>query len=522
MMKKRIPGIKILIVVLAALLLLTPFAGCAAEEEVAAPAEEEEEGPKYGGTLRIASSANFYTLDPAGLMGWPDVDIDLALYNGLVRRIEDMSIEPVLAVSWEPNADASQYTFKLRQGVKFHNGKDFKAEDVVFTFNRLIDPDVGSAAASQLDHIENIIAVDDYTVRFELSRSDAFFVDVLCVYQALILPKGVDTESLTTAEYGTGPFTLEEFVEGEYAILKKNPDYWEEGLPYLDEIRYYFMAEDATRLAALRAGEIDIEAIPPPSELGIAEDLINEGFAVPLVGAGNYNSLAMDMRVEPFNNKLVRQALQLATDRDKINQVMLFGYGTIARDHPIIPADPYFAAEMDVPAYDPKAAKELLAEAGYPDGIDLDLNTAERYGQNDLAVAFKECAAAAGIRVNIIMNPEDTYYGEVWMQVPFSTCSWGARTPLNAINLTYKTGVPWNESFYANAELDALLVAVAAEPDLAKRKEIFASMQEIMIDDVPRIIPAFVPAFYFTTTAVQGLIINPPLYMYVERAWLDE
>jgi len=519
-MKKRIPGIKILIVALAALLLLTPFAGCAAEEEVVVT--EEEEGPKYGGTLRIASSASSYGLDPALLMGWPDVDIDLAIYNGLVRRIEDMSIEPVLAVSWEANDEASQYTFKLRQGVKFHNGKDFKAEDVLFSFNRLIDPDLGSPAASQLDHLQNIVAVDDYTVRFELSRSDAFFVDVLCVYQALILPKGIDTENLITTGCGTGPFTIEEFVAGEYCLLKRNPNYWEEGLPYLDEIMYYFMAEDAARLAALRAGEIDIEAIPPPSELGLAEDLIKEGLAVPLVGAGNYNSLAMDVRVEPFNNKLVRQAFQLATDRDLVNQVMLFGYGTIARDHPIIPADLYFAAEMDVPSYNPERAKELLAEAGYPDGIDVDLHTAERYGQADLAVAFKESAAAAGIRVNIIMNPEDTYYGEVWMQVLFCTCSWGARTPLNAIQLTYKTGVPWNESFYANEELDALMVEVAAEPDLAKRKAIFARMQEIMIDDVPRIIPAFVPAFYFTSASVRGLIINPPLFMYVERAWLDQ
>ena len=520
-MKRKFVWMMVSCLMVAALVLASCGEAVPGEQE---EEEEEEEvtGPKYGGTLRIASSAGFYTLDPAGLMGWPDVDIDLALYNGLVRRIEDMSIEPVLAVSWEPNADASQYTFKLREGVKFHNDKDFKAEDVVFTFNRLIDPDVGSAAASQLDHIENIVIVDDYTVRFELSRPDAFFVDVLCVYQALILPKGVDTASLTNTAVGTGPFTLEVHIEGEYAILKKNPNYWEEGLPYLDEIRYYFMAEDATRLAALRAGEIDIEAIPPPSELGIAQDLIDEGFAVPLVGAGNYNSLAMDMRVEPFSNKLVRQALQLATDRDLVNQVMLFGQGTIARDHPIISADLYFAEEMAVPAYDPEAARALLALAGYEDGIDLDLYTTERYGQDDLAVAFKECTAAAGIRVNLIMCPEDTYYGEVWMSVPFSTCSWGARTPLNAINLTYKTGVPWNESYYASAELDALLVEVAGEPALARRKEIFASIQELIIDDVPRIIPAFVPAFYFTTTSVRGLSINPPLYMYVERAWLDQ
>ena len=473
-----------------------------------------------GGTLRIAGPAGHYNLDPPKITGSMDTEICWAVYDGLVRRMADMSYKPCLATSWESNDDLTEWTFKLRRGVKFHNGDDFDAEDVIYNFTRIVDPEVGSASASQFECVENIVALDDYTVRFELSSANAFFLDALCVHYASLIPKGIDTERLTNEAIGTGPFILEEYVEGEHAIMKKNPDYWDEGLPYLDEVIFLFMPEEATRLAALRVGDIDIEYAPPASEIPMVED--DPNIVVTICATGSYYTLVMDNRVPPFNNKLVRQAFQLATDREMINQAVLFGYGAVCRDHPILPTDPYFAAEYDVPPYDPERARELLVEAGYPDGIEVDLHTMSYYGHDDFAVAFKECAEPAGIRVNVIREPEDTYWGEVWMSVPLCTDYWGGRPPYIAIEITSRSGAPWNEAYYSNLELDALLDEVPSEPDFAKRKAMFARMQEILVDDAPRILAVFTPGFWFTRDYVRGIDAHPLWWFYLHEAWLDK
>ena len=240
------------------------------------------------------------------------------------------------------------------------------------------------------------------------------------------------------------------------------------------------------------------------------------------MGTASYLNLVFDVREEPFNNKLVRRAFQLATDREKVNQACFFGYGVVANDHPIAPDDPLYNADLEIPPYDPERAKELLADAGYPDGIDVDLHTMPRYGQDNLAIAFQESAAPAGIRVNIIREPEDTYWGEVWMLVPFCTSNWGARTPLISIQVTCQTGAPWNESGMSNEELDNLLIQAEGEADEAKLKQIFARMQEILVDDASRIIPAFMPGAWFTRDYVMGIPPHPLWYLYLFEAWLDK
>ena len=508
------------------LLMLTACGGDGATATSPAPeaAAADESGPQFGGTLRVAGPPNHTTLDPHIMCCTMDTEIGWAVYNGLVRREHDMSFKPSLAVSWEANNEVTQWTFNLRQGVKFHNGKDFKAEDVVFSFNRLTDPDVGSPILGQLTAVEDIVALDDYTVRFDLSRPNAFFLEPLTTYYTKVIPMGIDLESLTNAPVGTGPFMMEDYVEGEHATLVRNPDYWDKDdqgrqLPYLDEVQFLFISEDATRLAALKAGDVDIEYFPAASAIDQAKG--DPGLEVKLVSSSSYLNLAMDVTVEPFNSKLVRQAMRYAIDRDTVNDVAFFGYGIIANDHPIPPTDPTYNADLEIPAYDPQKAKELLAQAGYPDGIEIDMHTTERQGMIDLAVAFKESSEPAGIRTNIIRDSEDSYWSEIWLKVPLMTVNWGGRPPLEAIGIVYQSEAEWNESNYVSAELDRLLEEAPAEFDDTKRNAMFARMQEILVDDAPRVIGGFQPVFFFTRDDVQGIEAHPLHYFYLDEGWLD-
>ena len=300
-----------------------------------------------------------------------------------------MTLKPMLATSWEPNDDLTSYTFNLRKGVKFHHGKDFKAEDVVATFERLLDPELDSPARSSLEVIKEIVVLDDHTVRFDLTAPNAFFPESLSLYQGRIFASDIDPKRLALEEFGTGAFKVTEHKPGERTVMVRNPDYWDEGLPYLDGITVITIPEAATRAEALKSGDVDlILSMQDSSADGVerhAETTVLE------TASPTYLGLAMDMRIEPFDNVLVRRAIQAVTDREAIRQSALLGKGSLAYEHPISPNDPHFASEHMPPAYDIERAKSLLEEAGYMDGIDLTLFTSPAGAPMvEMAVVMKE------------------------------------------------------------------------------------------------------------------------------------
>ena len=214
-------------------------AGCGGQEtdtsepDSAAPAESE---PKRGGTLRVAVVKDHSTFDPPVVLAVLDIQVTRQAYDNLILRDpDDLSLIPMLAESWEPNDDLTQYTFQLRQGVMFHHGKEFKAEDVVFTFNRLLDPDVGSPIAATLDFVTNVVALDDWTVRFDLERPSANLPDLVALYHARIIPSDIRPERLVTEEFGTGPFFLKEHVEDERIVIARNAECGGRGTPISTE-----------------------------------------------------------------------------------------------------------------------------------------------------------------------------------------------------------------------------------------------------------------------------------------------
>ena len=512
----RASRVSVLIVAGLALALLT-FAACGGDDDADTGGAS---GAKYGGTLRAATMSDTSTLDPALTLTLSDQPINQLAYDNLVLRQPDLSLRPMLAVSWTANADLTSYTFKLREGVKFHHGKEFKAEDVVYTFERLLSPELGSPGASSLDFITDIVAIDDYTVRFDLASPNATLPDSLSVYHAKIVPSDIDGSRLATEEFGTGPFIMEQFLPGERLDMKKNPDYWMEGRPYLDKVIVFYMGEEEARVEALKSGQIDVHFLVEATSVDGLEAAA--GIRVSEVASAAYMNLAMDVRVPPFDDILVRKAIQAATDREAIKQAALFGRGTIANDHPIPPNDPVFAAQYAPPAYNIELAKSLLAQAGYPDGIDLTLYTSTAgEGMVEMAVVMKERAAPAGIRINVVTTTPDAYWSEVWLVEPFTTVVWGGRPPDEAIAVVYKSDAAWNESYWVSSELDSLLEQARGQVELSDRQQTYAEIQRLLVEEVPRIVTVFRPLFMAMSEDVQGLEAHPQYWPLLHETWLN-
>ena len=385
--------------------------------------------PTYGGTMRVGMLAGHVTFDPPRLTGLAPSDIAAVrhTYDGLVFRDADLSIQPALATSWETNADASQWTFHLRQGVKFRHGKEFKAEDVIFTFDRLFE--VESPLASVMRRPLEIAAVDDYTVLFFFDAPNAVLLESLVNYNASITASDISPGRYATEAYGTGPFIMTNHEEGGTSF-KKNPDYWNEGLPLLGGVTFIYQQNAEVLADMLVAGIIDVIYDLDVSLVDALQGQGNPDTVVAQAPSGSYMNLAMDVRQPPFDDVRVRRALQAVTDREAILQVALRGLGGIAYDHPVAEGDPLFFSRCMPPEYNPDLARRLLAEAGYRDGIDLTLYTSNAGApMADMAKVFARSAAAAGIRVDVVVAPDDGYWTDVWLQKPFTTSWWTGRPP---------------------------------------------------------------------------------------------
>ena len=506
------------------------LARIAAEAQQAAMAEEDSPiEPKYGGSLRVGYAAEQGTLDPPVVITHIGNTIAIQTYDRLVNIGRDLTLQPELATSWEANDDFTSYTLDLRRGVKFHHGKDFKAEDVIYTYQRLLSPEIDSVVRNSLSIIEEMVAVNDYTVRFDLSSPNALFLLELTAYQASIVPSEIDGEKLPLLTdkfdiqtYGTGPFMLVEHLQGERTTMVRNPNYWRQGYPYLDEIVFLNIREQAARTQALKAGDIDVMT---QLDLQVASALDGET-EIKLQEVATSGWIAMPMRndIPPFDNKLLRQAMQAATDRDLIRQTALLGKGSIAYDHPVPPNHPLFSAEASANVrYDPDRAKELLAEAGYPDGIDVTLFTGDvGPGMIDMAVAFRQSAAPAGIRVAIEERPSDGFWADTWGVEAFTVLYvFGRPHPSQHLDLFYNSTSGWNAQRYQNQRVDDLVASAKAQ-DPESQKESYAEIQNILIDDVPQLLVAFLPQMAAMGSNVYGADPHPVGWDDFRGAWFDE
>lgn len=478
--------------------------------------------PRRGGAMRVAFPGTAGQLDPALYTAQEDYTIGWGVYNGLTWVDRDLRAQPVLAKSWHAADDLMTWTFELRKGIKFHHGKAFTAEDVVYTFERILDESTGSPLRSVIHYLDQVQKVDDYTVAFHLSSPNADLPTNVGAVQARIVPHDRTPDEIKSDPVGTGPFLLEEYVPGDHTTLVRNEEYWEEGLPYLDEVRHLYMPEEATQIAALRGGrvhlmwQIGFENLP-----AVEADPNAEILQVP---GGTYQDIVMRVIDEPYTDNRVRKALKLCVDRSAMQEIVLRGLGELGNDHPIPPINPYYAEELPVRAQDIEQAKTLLAEAGYEAGLDLTLHTSDvRPGLVDQAVAFKEMARPAGVRVEIKRVPAEVYWSEYWMKVPLCMSNWNPRpTADETLTTAYHSEAKWNETFFESEELDQIIEMARGETDESKRMDLYRRAQKLIRNRDGAIISYFKPIVQAKHRRVQNFHGHPISYINLKESWLAE
>ena len=477
--------------------------------------------PQQGGALRIALPDGVTSLDPSILVSTADLPYGFMVFDTLTRQSEGepgAPLYPQLAESWEMSDDALTYTFRLRQGVTFHHGSPFTAQDVAFTLQRLLDPDLGLPARSLLSGIKQVEVVDDHTIKIHLLRPSVTLPFILGGPGTQILPQDRTDEQRTTEPSGTGPFRFVENTPGERTVLARNESYWEAGLPYVDEVHLLEIPEAATQIASLTSGAVDVIA-----QVGV-ENLPNltaaEGVQILESAEGTYPLFAMNVTAEPFDDLRVRQAFKHAIDRNALQQVILQGRGAVLNDQPVTPASPLWA---DVPAleYDVEKAKSLLAEAGYADGLEVTLSIAEVLPRIvDAAVVIQEMVQEAGITINLNRVPVGAYWSEHYMQAPFFVSWWASLSEPDAqLSLAYVTGGSFNESGWSDPRIDALVAESRGEGDLAVRKQQSAEIQQIISHEGGVIIPYLMPILTAARDNVRGYV--PANFIYGQFVWLD-
>ncbi len=491
--------------------------------------------PKAGGTLKISMRVQQMT-DPASFDWVEKSNVARFLVEHLTRTKADNVTVPYLARNWEASDDLATWVFHLRDDVTWSNGDRFTAADVAHTVNRWLDPATGSSNLGLFGAmvevgpdgkkrgIANAVEViDDHTIKFNLKQAALAMPENFYNYPAAIVHRGfgVDYDAdLTKNPIGTGPMKLVDFGVGEKAILKKERDWWA-GPFHLDEIHYYDHGEDTNAwIAALASNQVDMVYRVPNSAIDTVKRLPN----VDIHEATTAQTAVMRFRVteKPFDNPKLRQAVVACMDHQELLDKAFKGLGQIAENHHVCPIHPeYYALPPLVRDID--KAKKLLAEAGYPDGITLEIANGDTEGpwMTDTCAIFKNQLAPAGITLNINKMPSNQYW-EQWDKAPWGYTAWTHR-PLGTmvLGLAYRKGVPWNEVAYDNPEFDAALDDAEGTLDVAARREKMAVCEKILQDDAVIPQPFWRSVFKASNKRVKGFTTHPTLYHQFHTVWLD-
>ena len=296
--------------------------------------------PRAGGTLKMAWASSPRTLDPALTIQGDEYMITQAVYDNLTRVDEKLQPQPMLATQWSSDAQARVWTFTLRKGVKFHHGRELRASDVVFSFERVLDPKTGSPGRTAMGPIEKVEAVDDYTVRFHTATPYGDLPVSVGVTFGRIVPTD-RADKLATEPSGTGPFRVTEFKPGERTRMVKFADYWDKPRPYLDELWQVNMPQPATQVASLSGGEIQVMFEVPVAFIGTLEK--TRGVSVVSVKSTSFQPVVMSTERKPFDDNRVRTAMKLLVDREAIIKAIWQGRATVAVDHPVPEINPFLS-----------------------------------------------------------------------------------------------------------------------------------------------------------------------------------
>ena len=448
--------------------------------------------PKKGGRLRlgIGHGSTTDTLDAATFLHLYMQTVGGAIYNKLTEVSNSGGLVPELAESWEPTPDAKVWAFKLRKGVEFHNGKTLDADDVVASFNHHRGEDSKSAAKPIVDPIEDIKADGKDTVVFTMKSGNADFPFIVSDYHLSIMPSK-DGKVEAQSGVGTGGYTIESFDPGVRTALQRNPNYWKANRAHFDESELLVIGDVAARTNALTTGEIDaMDRVDLKTAHLLAR---NKKVKIVETSGTAHFTFAMRTDTAPFDNNDVRLALKYALDREALLQSILRGHGVLGNDHPIGRSNRYHADELPQRKYDVDKAKFHLKKAGLSNlKVDLSAADAAFAGAVDAAVLYKEHAAKAGIEINVVREPNDGYWSNVWLKKPWCAVYWGGRPTEDwMFSTAYAAGAPWNDSFWTHERFNKLLLQARAELDETKRRTMYVEMQKIVGDEGGVVVPMF-------------------------------
>lgn len=413
------------------------------------------------------------------------------VYNQFIGRDENQQPVPELATEWQPNEDATVWTFSVREGVTFHDGSPLSAADVVWSFARL--QETRSPVSYVVAGVTGIEALDELTVQFTLEAPYADLPLRLSDVRMGIVPEGNTDEGI-----GTGPYMLSEFDPEGVSFFEPYADYWN-GTPQLDGIEVIGIAGEAANNAFL-AGQIDVLLDFTGTALPLVEG--NDDVQVYDFINGSWNGLAFNTTVAPFDDVRVRRAVKMAVDRQEMIDLVLGGAGIMSCDNPVGPNDQYFV-ELECPQ-DIEMARTLLAEAGYPDGFEFDLAVLGSVQATTLAEVFQQQMAAIDVTVNIDVRPADGYFTDVWLVEPFIFTLWRGRSADQWFSEIYESTAPFNETAFNNEAFDAAVAEARQTLAFDARRDLFAEAQQILSEEGGAFIPYYFETYFLVHERVEG------------------
>ena len=480
--------------------------------------------PQKGGTAVVAPeyAGAEETFDPTKMTNSTDIQRAYQVYNRLTNLDRDLNVVPNLATEWESADEAKVWTFKLREGVEFHDGKPFTAADVIYSINEHIKEGSESPSKPLLSPIVDMKADGDHVLVITLNSGNADFPVLMGHdYHTSVVAEGwVDGDPVN----GTGPYRLSDFEPGRESITEKNANYWNEDAGHVDAFITQGIPDNAARGNALRSGDVDMTLRVEPR----LASLMAQDANVNVVSTPSGSFFIWDMMCDraPTSDLNVRMAMKHCVDRQYLVDNVLLGHGVVANDFPVNPGLPTYCRDIPQHDYDPDKAKFYWDKTGLS-SIELAVSNAGHANAVDSSVILQEQAAQAGIDITLNRVPDDGYWSHTWMQTPFNVSGWNSRPTADLIlTIAHACGGSWNETAWCNERFDELLVMGRIETDPDKRLEIYCEACTLLHDDGGAFIPFFSNYVEGINARVQNFHGSSAFALGAgwpyEEIWLDE